>query len=203
VDAFDEPNVTEAKQATKAVLERAASEGRFPARDAVAARHGLRAEAPPAVVDALRPRVTQAADPAAWAAALPSLAGAGDYFALLAYFHATPERNGRLERLRTAARAASGAATTAGYGPRFLHSTGQLHKGGPNTGVFLQLTADEGTDVPIPGRSYGFATLIAAQAWGDFEVLERRGRRVLRVHLGADPERALDEIVEALQAARV
>ncbi len=203
VDAFDEPNVTEAKQATQAVLERVAAEGRFPVRDAVAARDGLRAEAPHAVVEQLRPRVTQAADPAAWAAALPTLAGAGDYFALLAYVRPTPERDRRLDKLRVAARAASGAATTVGYGPRFLHSTGQLHKGGPNSGVFLQLTADEADDVAIPGRPYGFATLISAQAWGDFEVLERRQRRVLRVHLGAIPERAMDEIIEALQAARV
>jgi glucose-6-phosphate isomerase len=203
VDSFDEPNVTEAKQATAAVLDRVVADGRFPTRDAIATRGDLRAEAPATIADRLRVRVTPATDPAAWAAALPSLTGAGDYFAVLAYFRSTPVRDHRLEKLRVAARGISGAATTVGYGPRFLHSTGQLHKGGPNTGVFLLLTADEGADVAIPKRPYGFATLIAAQAWGDFEVLERRGRRVLRVHLGANPERSLDEIIEALQAARV
>jgi transaldolase/glucose-6-phosphate isomerase len=203
VDPFDEPNVTEAKRETQAVLERVVREGRFPVRDAVAARDGVRAESPASIAEQLRPRVAQPGEPAAWAAALPSLAGAGDYFAILAYLHATPQRERKLETLRLEARAVSSAATTVGYGPRFLHSTGQLHKGGPGTGVFLQLTADEAADAPIPGRPYGFATLIAAQAWGDFEVLERRERRLLRVHLGEDPERALDEIIEALQAARV
>src|SRR5262249_44942090 len=202
VDSFDEPNVTEAKHATQAALERTAAEGRFPTRDAIATRDGRRAEAPRAVADQLAPRVAHASDPASWAAALPSLAGPGDYFAVLAYVRPTPERDRLLEWLRLGARSGSGAATTVGYGPRFLHSTGQLHKGGPNTGVFLQLTADEGADFAIPGKPYGFATLIAAQAWGDFEVLERRGRRVLRVHLRADPDPALDEIIAALQAPR-
>ena len=139
----------------------------------------------------------------AWGAALAALAQPGDYFAVLAYLHRTPDRDARLSRLRLAARAMARVATTVGYGPRFLHSTGQLHKGGPNTGVFLQLTAVEGDDVAIPGRPYGFATLIAAQAWGDFEVLERRERRVLRLHLGAAPDRVLDELIEAMQTTRV
>jgi glucose-6-phosphate isomerase len=203
VDPFDEPNVTEAKQATQAVLDQAVRDGRFPTRDAVASRGTVRAEAPAAVAARLASHVTNGADPAAWAAALLSLVQPGDYVATLAYLCPTPARDAKLEQLRVAARMASQAATTVGYGPRFLHSTGQLHKGGPNTGVFLQLTADEGEDVPIPGRPYGFGTLIAAQAWGDFEVLEKRERRVLRVHLGPEPDRALDELVEAIQAARV
>ena len=78
-------------------------------------------------------------------------------------------------------------ATTLGYGPRFLHSTGQMHKGGANNGLFLQLTADQPEDVPIPGEEYTFATLAAAQALGDLRVLKERGRRVSRVHLGTDP----------------
>src|SRR5262249_53108436 len=151
----------------------------------------------------LRAHVSNPSDPVAWGAALAALARPGDYFAVLAYLRRTPERDARLARLRLAARASSRVATTLGYGPRFLHSTGQLHKGGPNAGVFLQLAADEGDDVAIPGRPYGFATLIAAQAWGDFEVLERRERRVLRLHLGADPDRVLEELIEAIQAARV
>jgi transaldolase/glucose-6-phosphate isomerase len=116
VDAFDEPNVTEAKQATQAVLERVASDGRFPVRDALAARDGIRAEAPQAVSEALRPRVAQAGEPASWAAALPALLEAGDYFAILAYFRSTSEREARLARLRHAVRAVSGAATTVGIG---------------------------------------------------------------------------------------
>ncbi len=99
--------------------------------------------------------------------------------------------------MRHALRARTKAATTLGWGPRFLHSTGQLHKGGAATGVFLQLTADEG-EAAIPGEKYGFAVLRAAQAAGDYEVLERRGRRVLRVHLGADPDAALAQLARAL-----
>ncbi len=203
VDSFDEPNVTEAKQASQAVLEQAVASGKFPTREVVATRDTVRAEAPRTVIDALRPRLAADADPARWAAALTSLATPGDYFAILAYLQATPERDKQLEKLRLAARNATGVATTVGYGPRFLHSTGQLHKGGPATGVFLQLTADEGADVAIPGKPFGFATLIAAQAWGDFDVLERRGRRVVRVHLGNQPERALGELIEAFQTADV
>ncbi len=89
-------------------------------------------------------------------------------------------------------------ATTLGYGPRFLHSTGQLHKGGPNTGVFLQLTADAPQDLPIPGEGYSFATLRNAQALGDLQVLLRRKRRALRVHLGSDVEGGLGRLVEGL-----
>ena len=203
VDPFDEPNVTEAKLASQQALDHAVAEGKLPSREVVASREDVRAEAPRSVIEALRPRLAADADPAAWAAALVSLAMPGDYFAILAYFHTTPERDRQLEKLRIAARTTAGVATTVGYGPRFLHSTGQLHKGGPATGVFLQLTADEGADVAIPGKPFGFGTLIAAQAWGDFEVLERRGRRVVRVHLGGNPERALDHIIEALQTARV
>ena len=203
VDPFDEPNVTEAKLASQVALDQAVAEGRFPTREVVATREDTRAEAPRGVIEVLRRRLAADADPAAWATALVSLVTPGDYFAILAYFHATPERDKRLDRLRIAVRTTAGVATTVGHGPRFLHSTGQLHKGGPATGVFLQLTADEGADVAIPGKPFGFATLIAAQAWGDFEVLERRGRRVLHLHLGANPERALDTLIEALQTARV
>ncbi len=201
VDPFDEPNVTEAKQATQAVLTRALERGRFPSRTPDAAGRGLEVEAPRALAETLRARLGAADSPAAWLPALLSLARPGDYVALLAYLHRTPARHPRLQRLRLAARAATGCATTLGYGPRFLHSTGQLHKGGPNTGIFLQLTADEGEEIAIPGERYGFGMLRRAQAAGDFEVLERRGRRVLHVHLGADIEHGLDRLLGAVESA--
>jgi transaldolase/glucose-6-phosphate isomerase len=197
VDPFDEPNVTEAKQATQAVLEAYGRDGGFPSRVPLAAGDGLEVHAPEAVAGALRGHAS--ASPGSWVAALAALAGPGDYLGVLAYLHRSPARVPRLQRLRLALRAAAGRATTLGYGPRFLHSTGQLHKGGPNTGVFLLLTADEG-DLPIPGRSYGFGALRRAQAEGDFEVLARRGRRVLHVHLGTAVERSLDALVEAVAA---
>jgi transaldolase/glucose-6-phosphate isomerase len=101
-------------------------------------------------------------------------------------------------RRRAWTRGSSAFATTSGYGPRFLHYTGQLHKGGPNTGVFLQLTADAQADLPVPGESYTFATLRDAQALGDLQVLKRRGRRVLRVQLGADIDAALEALADAI-----
>ena len=91
--------------------------------------------------------------------------------------------------LRTEIRDAKHVATCVGFGPRFLHSTGQTYKGGPNSGVFLQITADDAEDLPVPGENYTFGIVKAAQARGDFDVLAERGRRALRVHLGADVAR--------------
>jgi hypothetical protein len=117
--------------------------------------------------------------------ALLSTARAGDYVALLAYLPRDPGAEATLKRVRRLMRDGLGVATTAGFGPRFLHSTGQLHKGGANNGVFLQLTAEPQRDLPIPGWSESFATLIAAQALGDLRSLQSHGRRVLRLH-GSD-----------------
>jgi transaldolase/glucose-6-phosphate isomerase len=112
--------------------------------------------------------------------------GIGDYFALLAYLPMDGVATGALQRMRHRVRDKWRVATTLGFGPRFLHSTGQAHKGGPNTGVFLQITADAAQDLPVPGRAYTFGLVEAAQARGDYAVLAQRGRRVFRVHLGAD-----------------
>lgn len=188
VDPFDEPNVSEAKAATQAMLKRYLDEGRLPGRTPVA-RDGALAAFAPASAGA------PGANASAWAEGLLAQLRPGDYFAVLAYVHRTGTRHAKLEAIRHAARARAKAAGTLGYGPRFLHSTGQLHKGGPGTGVFLLLTGDEG-DLPIPGERYGFGTLRAAQAAGDFEVLEARGRRVLRVDLGANVDEGLDRLAE-------
>ena len=130
---------------------------------------------------------------------LGSVTGGRDYVAILAYLPPDPDVEERLQRLRARIRDATGAATTLGFGPRFLHSTGQLHKGGPDSGVFLQLTAEPSRDLPIPGWEESFGTLIAAQALGDLASLQRRGSRALRLHLEElDP--GLDR-VEAMAAA--
>jgi transaldolase/glucose-6-phosphate isomerase len=110
----------------------------------------------------------------------------GDYLGLLAYLEMNEAHREQLQAIRHRVRDARRVATALGFGPRFLHSTGQAYKGGPNTGVFLQITSDDDADLPIPGRSYTFGLVKAAQARGDFEVLAERGRRALRVHLGAD-----------------
>ncbi|HET8698905.1 MAG TPA: bifunctional transaldolase/phosoglucose isomerase [Gammaproteobacteria bacterium] len=125
----------------------------------------------------------------------------GDYFALLAYLEMS-ERNERvLQAIRERVRIAKGVATCVEFGPRFLHSTGQAYKGGPNTGVFLQITSDDLVDLPVPGRNYTFGVVKWAQARGDFEVLLGRARRALRVHLGADVPAGLDKLERSVAAA--
>ena len=108
----------------------------------------------------------------------------GDYLAIMAYVRQTPEVDLALESLRRSVTERHGIVTTLGYGPRFLHSTGQLHKGGPASGLFLQLTADHGDDLSIPGEAYSFGTLADSQVLGDLEALRASGRRVARVDLG-------------------
>ena len=117
-----------------------------------------------------------------------------DYIALQAFLAPSPDIDMRIQALRRILRERHGVATTAGYGPRFLHSTGQLHKGGPNIGVFLQLIDTPHRDLPVPETAYTFGELIHAQAAGDFAALRNRGRRVLRIHLGDDPRAGLDRL---------
>jgi transaldolase/glucose-6-phosphate isomerase len=137
---------------------------------------GLSASADPGRLGDTPPTV------AAAVRALLETVGDGDYFAILAFLPPDRETWSVLGRLRATVRDALGVATTLGIGPRYLHSAGQLHKGGPDQGVYLMLTADPDRDLPIPGRPESFGTLIAAQAAGDFAALQDRGRRILRVH---------------------
>jgi glucose-6-phosphate isomerase len=202
VNPFDEPNVTEAKRATQAVLEGWLVSGRFPDERPAGAFGALTAYAPAATADRVRGMLADPNDPGAWVTAAAALARPGDSIALLAYLHRTPSRHARLQRLRRALGSGGRTATTLGYGPRYLHSTGQLHKGGPDTGIFLQLTADPPDDAPIPGERFGFTTLHRAQAAGDHAALERRGRRLLRIHLGEDADAGLDALLEAVAAGR-
>jgi len=122
----------------------------------------------------------------------------GDYLAIQAFLAAGASVEAALQRGRIAARDRLGLATTLGFGPRFLHSTGQLHKGGPNTGLFLQVVDDTGDRVPVPETDYGFGRLVAAQADGDHQALVTAGRRVLRVRLGADADAGLRALAEAM-----
>ncbi len=190
VNPFDEPDVAEAKAASQRVLARGGAGAAAEPR----ARSGARSLHAPAAV------AVDGADERAWAAAFLGLVRPGDYVAVLAWMHRTDARAAALEGLRSALRRGSRAAVTLGHGPRYLHSTGQLHKGGAANGVFLQLTCDEG-DEPIPGEAHGFATLRAAQAAGDLEVLARHARRVARVHLGADPDAGLARLARAFEEA--
>jgi transaldolase/glucose-6-phosphate isomerase len=124
----------------------------------------------------------------------------GDYVALLAYIERNAMHEQALTALRARIRDRTHAATCLGFGPRFQHSTGQAYKGGPNTGVFLQITCDDPADIDVPGHSYSFGVVKAAQARGDLEVLMERGRRALRVHL-KDVDPGLAELGRALNAA--
>jgi transaldolase/glucose-6-phosphate isomerase len=160
INVFDQPNVQEAKDLTKKVL----GEGN-----------------PPTVGEGIRWAGQAGATLEAAIQALLGQVRAGDYLALLAFIAPTAEHDRALNAIRLAIRDKYRVATTVGYGPRYLHSTGQLHKGGPNTGVFLQLVGDDPDDLPIPGEKFTFGVLKQAQALGDFQALRNHGRRVLRV----------------------
>jgi transaldolase / glucose-6-phosphate isomerase len=125
----------------------------------------------------------------------------GDYFAVLGYIPMNAENENALQAIRHAARDKKKVATVLGFGPRFLHSTGQAYKGGPNSGVFLQITCDDAKDLPVPGQKYTFGVVKAAQARGDFAVLAERGRRALRVHLGKNLKSGLATLAKAVQQA--
>ncbi len=127
--------------------------------------------------------------------------GAGDYFAVLGYITMNPTNEKTLQTIRHAVRDKKRVATVLGFGPRFLHSTGQAYKGGPNSGVFLQITCDDAKDLPVPGQKYTFGVVKAAQARGDFAVLAERGRRALRVHLGKNLKSGLATLTKAVQKA--
>jgi transaldolase / glucose-6-phosphate isomerase len=126
---------------------------------------------------------------------------AGDYFALLAYIEMNAAHESVLQSIRTRVRDSKRAATCLGFGPRFLHSTGQAYKGGPNTGVFLQITADDDADLPVPGQKFTFGIVKAAQARGDLAVLVERKRRALRIHLGPDVSAGLAKLASAAERA--
>jgi transaldolase/glucose-6-phosphate isomerase len=126
---------------------------------------------------------------------------AGDYFGLLAYIEMNSDHESLLQELRDSVKDRKHVATCVEFGPRFLHSTGQAYKGGPNSGVFLQITCDDAVDLPVPGQKYTFGIVKAAQARGDFQVLVERGRRALRIHLGKDLKNDLTTLKAAFSEA--
>ena len=195
IDPFDQPNVQESKDATTELLEAFRIRGALPQPAPLVSEPGIAVTADPAALGDAPVTVDGAIGQ------LLSLLEPGrDYFAILAYLPQDVEVAERLQRIRARVRDALGVATTLGFGPRFLHSTGQLHKGGPDSGVFLQITADPAKDLPIPGWAETFGTLIAAQALGDLASLQRRGRRALRVHL-ADAREGLARLETMIDAA--
>jgi hypothetical protein len=194
IDPFDEPNVTESKENTRRVLERFRAEGSLPAVEPLLEAPpltlygdaALRLTGPQADVGAELDRHLERARPSA-------------YIALQAYLAPTEERDAALAEIRLLLRRRTGRGVTVGYGPRFLHSTGQLHKGGPRSGCFLQLTAGHRSDLAIPGQPETFGVLIDAQASGDFISLESHDLPVLRVHLSDDADAGLRALRAALE----
>ena len=169
IHPFDQPNVQAAKDMTDRVLAQVQSSGALPEME------------PPASLGALLGQVRP-----------------GDYLAIMSYLRQTPELDDALDILRRKITERHRIATTMGYGPRFLHSTGQLHKGGPSSGIFLQLTADHSRDIEIPGETFSFGVLADAQAVGDLQALKAAKRRAVRVHLGSNPEVGIRSMADEL-----
>jgi transaldolase/glucose-6-phosphate isomerase len=200
VNPFDQPDVEAAKAAARRVTSAYEQTGALPPEAPALEGDGLRLHADPANAAALA-AAARDQSPAGWLRAHFGRIGERDYFALNAFLAMTPENDAVLQGVREAVRQARKVATSVGYGPRFLHSTGQLHKGGPPSGVFLMVTADDADRIPIPGRRFDFGVLARAQARGDFDVLAERGRRILRVHLGSDVRAGLRALERAVQRA--
>jgi len=199
VNAFDHPNVQEPKHITDNLLARYEDKHDVPQPHPILQTQSRNVSivADGRLASTLREAVSlQAAVESYGQQVRP-----GDYLALLAYLQRTPETETALERLRLRLRDSLHVATTLGYGPGFQHATGQLHKGGPNTGVFVQIVAPDARDVPVPGAPYTFGMLKAAQALGDLQSLEAHQRRVIRVTLGEPIEAGLTELQAALDAA--
>jgi transaldolase/glucose-6-phosphate isomerase len=201
INPFDQPDVEASKVVTRELAAEYENTGSFPAETPFHEEGGIRLFADEANAGTVMGRLEGERNLAEILRVHLDGLKAGDYFALLAYVDMNEEHRAELQAARHAVRDARGVATCLGFGPRFLHSTGQAYKGGPNTGVFLQVTCDEAEELPVPGRKYGFGVVKAAQAQGDLSVLNDRGRRALRVHLGEDVVAGLRKLRAAIEKA--
>jgi transaldolase/glucose-6-phosphate isomerase len=205
INPFDELNVTESKQNTARLLDEHLAKGALPSTEPVMTRSGVRlymgGHTLAGITEICKAHGFNRDDLVQVLAAQIIGTRAGDYFALLAYLPQDAAIQAKLEDIRRLLRHTTKRAATIGFGPRYLHSTGQLHKGGPNNGIFIQLTHTPREDAPIPGKPYSFATLNAAQAAGDLEALNTHGRRSLRLHFDGDISAGLDVLLAALEYA--
>ncbi len=200
INPFNQPDVEAAKIETRNLTTEYEKTGTLPKRQPVLTEAGIELYATEAYAAQLRSHAPTDTLTGFLRAHLSELR-AGEYFAALAFLPMFPEHEAAIQVLRHDIRDRKHVATCLGFGPRFLHSTGQDYKGGPNTGVFLQITAEHAEDAEIPGQRYSFGVVIDAQAAGDLAVLEARGRRALRVHLGADVSAGLNALNAAVAAA--
>ncbi|MGH1342022.1 MAG: bifunctional transaldolase/phosoglucose isomerase [Nannocystales bacterium] len=196
VDPFDQPDVEASKIESRKLTAAYEENGTLPELPVRWEGDGVRIHADDRNAEALG-----GGSLSDWLRAHLGRLEAGDYFALLAYVDMNPVHEAELSAIRNSVRRAKSVATCLGFGPRFLHSTGQAYKGGPNSGVFIQITADSAKALPIPGRTVDFGIVAAAQAAGDFQVLIDRERRAIRVHLGANVLAGLQQLRQAVEAA--
>jgi transaldolase / glucose-6-phosphate isomerase len=201
INPFNQPDVEASKIATRDLTTEYEKTGSLPAEKPVLEDNGVKLFTDAVNADALAKAAGGDKSLAGYLRAHIRRAGAGDYFALLAYIQMNIQHETLLQKLRQALRDRKRVATCLEFGPRFLHSTGQAYKGGPNSGVILQVTCDDAADLPVPGQKYTFGVVKAAQARGDFQVLADRGRRALRVHLGKDLASGLDRLSAAFHQA--
>jgi len=200
INPFDQPDVEASKIETRKLTDEYERSGSLPAESPFLEANGVKLFADSDNAAALRSAVSEESLTAYIKAHLDRVKH-DDYFAILAYLEMNDAHEESLQETRASVRDAKQVATCLGFGPRFLHSTGQAYKGGPNTGVFLQITCDDQNDVAVPEQKYTFGVVKAAQARGDFEVLSERGRRALRVHLGTDVDEGLRTLREAITQA--
>ncbi len=200
IHPFNQPDVEASKVATRKLTDEYERAGKLPAETPFFEAGGIKLYADEKNAAALK-QASGKQSLAGYLKAQLARLTSGDYFALLGYIEMNAAHNDVLQAMRHAVRDAKRVATCVGFGPRFLHSTGQAYKGGPNTGVFLQITCDDAADLPVPQQKYTFGVVKAAQARGDFQVLAERGRRALRVHLGADVDKGLQQLLSAIKEA--
>jgi transaldolase / glucose-6-phosphate isomerase len=200
INAFNQPDVEASKNVTRALTSEYEKTGALPAETPFFEGNGIKLFTDKKNADELSKAANTKSLSGFLRAHLNRLR-AGDYFGLLAYIEMSSEHASLLQELRESVKDSKHVATCLEFGPRFLHSTGQAYKGGPNSGVFLQITCDDAVDLPVPGQKYTFGIVKAAQARGDFQVLVERGRRALRVHLGKDLKSDLAKLKAAFREA--
>ena len=201
INAFNQPDVEASKVATRKLTGEYEQTGKLPDETPFFEAYGLKLFTDAENAAALSQAVNSDESIGSYLKAHLNRIKSGDYFAVLGYIEMNEAHEAQLQKLRHAVRDSKRVATCLGFGPRFLHSTGQAYKGGPNSGVFLQITCDDEADIPVPGQKYTFGVVKAAQARGDFQVLAERDRRALRVHLGKDVQAGLSRLTAAIEQA--
>ena len=201
INPFNQPDVEASKVATRSLTEQYEKTGSLPAEKPIFESIGIKLFADTKNAAELSKAIGNDKTLAAFLRAHLDRLQAGDYFALLGYIQMNQANEQQMQGIRKAVGEKKQVATCSEFGPRFLHSTGQAYKGGPNSGVFLQITCDDAQDLPVPGQKYTFGVVKAAQARGDFQVLAERGRRVLRVHMGADVKSGFATLHTAIKQA--